>query len=248
MKNGHQTLSQVISVESGVKNRAHTTMSEVYKALQHPGIFDGFHKKYRATEEGGESLPPEQKLVQLSARQVVTKVIPALGELFDLTATKDYANCEARADVMLDGTRLVENAPVTYLLFLEKQLTDLHTLVGKLPVLDPAESWDLDPNTQLHKTGATLTARTKKTQRPIVLYPATTEHPAQTQLITEDVTVGHYEMVKVSGAIQAPVQAAILGRIEKLQKAVKFARETANAQIAPHKEVSKVVLDWLFGQ
>ena len=30
---------------------------------------------------------------------------------------------------------------MTYLLFLEKQLTDLHTFVKKLPVLDAAESW-----------------------------------------------------------------------------------------------------------
>lgn len=246
MKNGQQQLNQVIAIESGVKNRTHTIMSEIYKALQHPGIFDGFYKKYTPAEEGGEVLPPESKLVQLSARQVIEKVTPALTELFDLTAAKDYANCAARGDVVVDGTPLVKDAPVTYLLFLEKQLTDLHTLIGKLPTLDPAEKWDLDLNSQLHRTASTLTGRTKKTQRPIVLYPATPEHPAQTQLITEDVTVGHYEQVKISGAIQAPVQAAILVRIEKLQHAVKFAREAANTQPAPAQAYGKTVLDWLF--
>jgi len=38
----------------------------------------------------------------------------------------------------------VGHVPATYLLFLEKQLTDLHTLVSKLPVLDASETWVFD--------------------------------------------------------------------------------------------------------
>lgn len=41
----------------------------------------------------------------------------------------------------------------------------------------------------------------QKTQRPIVLYDATDNHPAQAQLITEDVLAGLQEKVDISGAI-----------------------------------------------
>jgi hypothetical protein len=39
-----------------------------------------------------------------------------------------------------------------------------------------------------------------------VLYDATEHHPAQTQLISEDVIVGWWETVKHSGAIPRPRQ------------------------------------------
>ena len=57
--------------------------------------------------------------------------------MFDLVATKDFANTEAKADIVVDNQVLVTGVPATYLLWLEKELTDLHTFITKLPVLDP---------------------------------------------------------------------------------------------------------------
>lgn len=65
-------------------------------------------------------------------------------------------------------------------------------------------------------------------QKPIVLYAATPEHPAQTQLITEDVLAGYWSTVKQSGAMPATEKLALLERIDKLLRAVKDAREAAN--------------------
>ena len=238
-------LSQVIAVEKNIKSRVNTTVTELYKSAQHPALFEGFNKKYKPLEEGAEVFPNESKKVQLSSKDVLTKTTAALVELLDVTATKDFANCSASADVVVDGVTLVEKAPVSYLLFLEKQLTDLHTLVATLPTLDPAEDWTLDANANLFKTDATTTTRTKKVQKPVVLYPATTEHPAQTQLITEDITVGNWELVKFSGALPVPQKEALLAKLEKLQKAVKFAREDANGANATEQLVGAKLLGWL---
>lgn len=41
--------------------------------------------------------------------------------MFDVVATQDFANCQAKADVMVEGRVLIKDAPVTHLLFLEKQ-------------------------------------------------------------------------------------------------------------------------------
>jgi len=57
---------------------------------------------------------------------------------------------------------IVDSAPATYLLFLEKQLADLHTLIANLPVLDPARAWTLDVNSQLFKSEAIKTTRTRR--------------------------------------------------------------------------------------
>jgi hypothetical protein len=148
---------------------------------------------------------------------------------------------------VLDGHVLLKDVPATYLLFLEKQLSDLHTFIGKMSELDPGADWNADPGTGLYKTDSISTQRTKKVQRPITLYEATKEHPAQTQLITEDVIAGQWLTIKYSGAIAPPRKKQLLARIEKLSNAVKFAREQANAAEAQDKKLGKDVFDFLFG-
>lgn len=173
-------------------------------------------------------MPAERQRVQFHVGDVLNRVASLSTELFDVTARKDWSNCAARADVTIDGVVLIEKAPVTFLLFLEKQLTDLRTFVGCLPVLDEAESWIKDANSGLYKTEAILTHRTKKVQKPIVLYPATTEHPAQTAMVTEDIIAGFWSQVKQSGAMPKPDKDELAQRVEKLLQAVKQAREAAN--------------------
>src|SRR5690606_717028 len=159
---------------------------------------------------------------------------------------KDWANTQARADVVVDGEVLLEQVPATYLLFLEKQLAELAVFVKRIPILDPAEEWHRDEAAGLFKTPPTTAIRTKKVQRPIVLYQATKEHPAQTQLISEDVVVGTWLTIKHSGALPAARKQTLLERIERLIDAVKFARERANGVPAPRREVGERLFEYLF--
>ena len=87
----------------------------------------------------------------------------------------------------MDGSTLLRDVPVSYLLFLEKQLVDLHTFVKKLPVLDAAESWTIDPSADCWRTEAVRTMRTKKVPRNHVKAEATEKHPAQVEVYYEDV-------------------------------------------------------------
>lgn len=239
-------LNQILAIEKGIKTRVYAEFTELHQATQKPVLMNGFHKAYQPRDEDGETYPPESQKVQYHAVDVLDRVGRALTELFDITATKDWANCHARASVVVDGRTLIEDVPATYLLFLEKQLGDLATFIGKMAELDAGSDWSVDPSTGLFKTEPTATQRTKKVQRPIVLYDATEHHPAQTQLITEDVIAGQWVTVKYSGAIPAPRKKQLLARIEKLSNAVKFAREQANAVEAADKKVAKEVFDFLF--
>jgi hypothetical protein len=240
-------LNQILAIEKGIKTRVYAEVTDLHQATQKPPLMNGFHKTYQPRDEDGETYPAESQKVQHQAAEVLDRISAGLVELFDITATKDWANCTTRADVIVDGRTLLKDAPATYLLFLEKQLSDLHTFIGKMTELDPGSDWSVDPGTGLYKTEPTLTQRTRKVQRPITLYEATKEHPAQTQLITEDVIAGTWVTIKYSGAIASPRKKQLLARIEKLSNAVKFAREQANAAEAPDKKVGKEVLDFLFG-
>ena len=240
-------LNQILAIEKGIKTRVYSEFTELHQATQKAPLMNGFHKSYQPRDEDGETYPAESVKVQHTAAEVLDRVAASLADLFDVTATKDWANCTARADVVIEGRTLVKDVPATYLLFLEKQLSDLHTFITKMTELDPGSDWSTDPGTGLYKTDTTLTQRTKKVQRAITLYEATKEHPAQTQLITEDVVAGTWVTVKYSGAMPAPRKKQLLNRIEKLTNAVKFAREQANASEAPEKKLGKEVFDFLFG-
>lgn len=240
-------LNQVIAIEKGVKSRVYGVVTELHKQSQKPEPFQGLSRVYRKRDEEGEDLPAEKKKVTLIADDVLNKVSEALTELFDIEASKDWANCRAVADVAVDGRTLLAKAPATYLLFLEKQIVDVRTFVEKLPTLDEAEEWTKDPNGPLFRTAVTSTHRTKKVQRPLVLFPATPEHPAQTQLVTEDVLVGYWDTTKFSGAIPVPQKVAILQRVDTLLKAVKEARERANEVEAPSQNVGEVIFGYLMG-
>ena len=164
-----------------------------------------------------------------------------------MTATKDWTNCVARAYVVVDGQTVAADVPVTYLLFLEKQLVDLHTFVKKLPVLDAAESWVRDDSTDSWRTEPVRTIRTKKVPRNHVKAEATEKHPAQVEVYYEDVAVGYWTTVKFSGALPAKRVNEILDRVVALQTAVKFAREEANNAEAVDQRIGAAVFGYLFG-
>lgn len=239
-------LNQVIAIERGVRSKVDADMDEIRKAAEKPALFAGLAKTYRKKDEGGEDEPDVRANVQMIAKRALDIIAERWTELLDVIAQKDFANCSAIADVKFEDGTVISGVPTTFLLYLERQLAGLYTIVKAFPTLDPAERWSLDANTGLHFTEPLSTMRTKKTQRAIVLYPATPEHPAQTQIITEDISVGTWETVKYSGALPEPEHRALLGRIERAQQAVKLAREQANLTDAPKQDVGRKICGWLF--
>jgi hypothetical protein len=240
-------LNQIIAVEKGVKSKAHQDLTAAHHGLQKPALLAGISRTYQPKDEEGEQLPPESTRVQVKAEDVLRETAKTLTRLFDVTATKDWANCTARADVTVDGRVLVSEVPVAYLLFLEKQLTDINTFVRKLPVLDASESWTQDPSTDAWKTESVRTLRTKKVPRNHVKAEATEKHPAQVEVYYEDIPVGYWTTVKFSGALPARRVNELLERVEKLQQAVKFAREEANGSDVTDQRVGDAVFGYLFG-
>lgn len=239
-------LCQVIAVEKSIKNKAHQGLTDAYQKMQKPALLAGISRSYRPKDEEGEQLPSESTKVQLNANDLIKDVSKVMTELLDVTATKDTGNTQALANVVVGDVTVATNVPVTYLLFLEKKLVDLHTFVSKLPTLDPSEDWSFDTNVNAYASKTSETTRSKKVPKSFIKAPATDKHPAQVEMIQEDQTVGYWKTVKFSGALPAGKVAEMLDRVERLQKAVKFAREEANSKEVTDLKVGEKVFNYLF--
>ena len=237
-------LNQILAVEKGIKKRAEEVLTEYHKATQKGDLLEGFNKTYKAVREGDVGLAAQSKTVQYTSDAVFKDLTKVLSELFNVTAAKDLANCTATAVLQVGDQKLT--LPATYLLFLDKKLTDLHTFVSKFAELDGAVSWTKDSTTGMFRSESSKTVKTEKEQTAIVMYDATPVHPAQTQLITKDVTVGHWDHVRFSGALDKPRKSMLLERILKLQGSVKEALEEANLVQVVEQSVGDTVLGYIF--
>ena len=223
-------LNQIIAIEKGIKSRVNSELSEIYKISQKADFFNGFSKEYNPKDEEGERLPPEKKKVQYTAGDVLRRAGNSMAELMEITARKDFTNCVAKADVKVDDEVLLAGAPVTFLLFLEKQLIDLRTMIDTLPVRDFAEEWTDDVNSGLARSAPIVTHRTKKVQKALQMTPTTEQHPGTAQLITEDIIAGFWNATRYTGSISATEKEKLSERVNKVIRAVKEAREQANMQ------------------
>lgn len=246
------SLHSVVAIEKSVKSRVYEKLSTDHKALQKDELFRGHAKTYKPKDEDptsptGEQLPPDTKVVQVKAQDIIQQTVEGLEESWDINALREYGNCEAKADVVVEGKTILAGVPVTYLLYLEKQLSDMHTFVKKLPTLDTSETWTYSPEQGMYASAPSETARTKKVTRPLVLFAATVQHPAQVKEVVEDVFAGTWTTRKYSSALPADKVNAMLRRVEALQKAVKSARQTANMLEIKDKKSTRPVLDFIFG-
>lgn len=236
-------LNQLLAIESQAKKTSHELTTAAYQKLQKEALFSGQTRTYRPIEDDGEQLPSESTPAQESVPDLLNQVRASLSPVFDLTLQKDTANCLAAADVVVDGSVILSGVPVTHLLWLEKQLTDVHTVICALPTLPASENWTFSDAQNRYVSEPTETTRAKRNVRPLVKYEATKEHPAQVELVQEDKLAGYWRMVRQSGAIPRSRASELRAKIEKLIAAVKSAREAAN--LADVKRVTEA--DAIFG-
>lgn len=240
-------LNQILAIEKGLKAKRHNDLTLSYQNLQNSALLSGISRTYRPKAEDGEQFPPESTKVQMKAKDAILGTKQVLSKIFDVTALKDYTNCQATADVVVGERTLLKGAPVSYLLWLEKELTDLHTFVKKLPVLDSSESWEYDKAQDCYATPVTQTVKSKKIPRNHVKAEATDKHPAQVEVYHEDVVVGTWNTVKYSGALPQKDVTEMLERVETLQEAVKYARERANSIDTVPQPQAASLLSYIFG-
>lgn len=239
-------LSQIVAIEKGVKSETTSEVTLLHRKSQVVELLNGITRTYEKVDDAGDDLPGEESRVQVRHTEVLDELAASMTDLFDITATKDWANTQAKSNVVVDDNVILEDVPVTYLLFLEKQLVDIHTFISKLPTHDPSQEWTWDTSSNSYRTPGTRTKSTKKVPKAVVLYEATKEHPAQIREFSEDVLAGYWDTIKFSGALPETRKRELLDRVVALQKAVKFAREEANSLPVVDIKTGNEVFDYLF--
>lgn len=240
-------LHQLLAVEKDTKAAHLRVVTDAHQKMQKGALLSGISRRYRATTENGEQLPPESTIVQVRVEDALGEVKGAFVNLLDLISSKEAANQGARADIVVDGTVLAKDVPVCGLLAFEKQATDLVTMIDNLPVLDPSEQWHRDEAQNCWATAAVETHRTKKLPKVVEKSPATDKHPAQVEVFHEDVVVGYWSTTKFSGAIPASRKAELKRRALALKTALKVAREEANSIKVEDRKVGAALIGYVFG-
>jgi len=242
-----RSLGEVVAIEKVARQRANKQTGEVHKLGQKEVVFTGLSRTYTPFDDDDiVRLPPEGNQVQEYAENLLSRFANALSPALDLAATKDEANTQARGDVIVDNQTILPQVPVSHLLFLEHQLVEVRAFITALVTRNPAQTWHPNTETGVWEADSVSTARKVRQETPIVLYPATTEHPAQVKTTIVDQAVGTWTNVDLSGAISESHKRELLARVDKLTDAVKTARERANQTPAPEVRVGEAIFGYLF--
>lgn len=222
-------LNQILAVEKTVKAKREDEFTALYQNVQKPELSMGLSRTYQPKADDGEKLPPERKVVQVKVEEACQRIVELNKEIFNVTAAKDVTNCQAKANITVDGEVILKDVPATHLLWVEKRLLQLQEFIAKLPTLPQDTTWQFDAGQGLYRSDPVETVKTKKVE-DVVVVPGTLskEHPAQVWKKVEDVTVGTWTTTHLSGAIPVDRKKKLLANVEKFMKAVKEAREEAN--------------------
>ena len=242
-------LISVVAVRRAVKTRVYTITNEVNKLAGKAPLFAGISKTYAPREDGAvHNRPAEEKGVQLIAEDLLRALAIDMSEFWDLSATQEFGNTVAKGDLSVQGRTLLKDVPTGTLLFLEKQITDLRTIISNLPTLDPADEWTTDATTNVSRSKTKETVSSEKAEDTIIVVPATAQHPAQTRDRTKDIIVGTWSTVKFSGALPVARQHELIMRANRLLDAIKITREEANLVTVEPVNVSKALFTYLLGE
>lgn len=245
-------LHEVLAVESGLQTTAKKINAETIRTFEKKD--EHFLGMTSRTEHFAED---DKKLDLVETKQMVTTVLDKLiyntlpnVKAFDAYLQKEATNQKAVADLVVDDKTLATNVPGTVLLGLETKLVDLRAVYEAIPTLAPGPTWELD-RTVRDKGGVykeaipSVSFRTRKTVKPIVMSPATEHHPAQIQAVTEDVPIAKITKQQSSGMITPSQKSDLLEKIDKLLRGVKRARQRANAtEVVPGK-IGAVIFDFI---
>lgn len=245
-------LHEVLAVESGLQTAAKKINEETIKT---------FGKKDEHFVETVTQLrhfdAEDSKLDVDDAKAMVTTVfdkllhtVPPNVRALDAYIQKEATNQLAKADIVIDDKIIAAEVPATVLLGLETKLTELRAVYEAIPTLAPGPTWQIDSDKR--KKGGVyrsmqpdVTFRTRKTIKPIIMAPATEHHPAQVQAVSEDVPVAKITKQHWSGMITSGQKSDLLERLDQLLRAVKKARQRANATPVVKRSIGKELFDFI---
>lgn len=244
-------LHEILAVEADRESAATAILAETSNTLsKKPDHFTGKHTKYTPFSETAMDGEESSKEIVTTVRDKLTHCFSICGRAIDITATKDAANCEAKAAIEIDGETITPELPATTLLMLENRLKKWIEVLLVVPTLAPGRDWRPDTtkgNGVFLDHSPDVKFRTKKDFAHKVLVEASGQHPAQIEKWTEDVKIGKITETTWSSMVTPGEKSALLERAQNLLAATKQARQRANAQEVTQVTVADALSSYILG-
>lgn len=228
-------LHEVLAVEGDLEGQSTKVMVEATATFSKKAPhFQGYHKWLEMFDENRQMEAQgatENKEIVDTVKGKLGHVWGHFGRYLNTVAQKERTNQDARADLIVDGETLIEDAPATLLLGLESRLKKLRDVYDAIPTHQPGVKWVADEarGKDVFKAEHLVMAnKTEKVPRHKVLVEPTEHHPAQVEKWMENVAVGVFKTEHWTSMVSPAKKAEWLGRIDKLLRAVKKARQRAN--------------------
>lgn len=239
-------LHEVIAVEKDARQTAAKIITETNVTFSKKHQLFSTHAKLYTPLKSEDNERPEEELAQpiTTVGDKLEYFEKHIIRLFDIIVQKEEANTRAKEDIIVEvndeRVTLAEQVPVAALVQLENLFESIRSQVfDVIPTNDPTKAWldDSQAGEGRYLTASITRQRTNKKPMPIVLSPATDKHPAQVQLVSEDVPVGTWTITYYSGMLSPAEKSNLLSRLDKVLEGIKKARARANTI-----EVSSVII------
>ena len=242
-------LHELLAVESDLESAYNKILMETEIAFtKKQDLFMGFIRTLDFFDDNEPEIAPEIKELDTTVQDKLNYQEDFVSRYFDAVLQKEFTNAQAVGDIVIDGTKIAENLPATFLLGLEKKLTRLRGVYNNIPTLAPGIKWERDEsrgNNVFKTVNPEEKFQTRTIVEPTVLYEATKEHPAQVKEVSKVEKVGKYKRTHWSGMVTPAEKSKLLGKIDKLIRAVKKARQRANATKVVNVTVAKQLFDYI---
>lgn len=246
---GKNILHALLAVEGDLEG-AHKKILDETKVTftKKSDHFMGQFRKLEMFVDDGIKYPEQHKKLDTTVQKKLDYLMGIEVRYFDALLAKESTNQLAFADLVVDGDVLAQALPATFLLGMENRLKHLRAAYEVIPTLQPGIEWELDESQgegvyKIKHPEEKL--KTETVVEPIVLYEATKEHPAQIKEVSKTNNVGKYITITWSGMITPAEKSVLLGRIDKLIRAFKQARQRANTAEVKQRSIGKELFDYI---
>lgn len=245
-------LHEIIAIEGDLQATANKVIDEATNTFSKKA--DHFMEQITALEMHDENRQQENTREHKAMVTTVDDKLSYVGKhlirYYDAISRKERTNQDARADLVVDGGVLVPDMPGTLLLGLESRLKQFRTMCEAIPTLQPGIVWvpDETQTGNVFKMEQPRTRfKTEKIKESKVIVQPTKEFPAQVDTWTVDKPCGSITDQVWCGMLSSAGKSDLIGRIDKLLRAVKKARQRANEQEVVDLRVGQAIVNYILG-
>jgi len=245
-------LHEILAVEGNLQGATKLVVNETVGVFtKKPEHFKGFVKTYVPFIDGKENeMPGETSELVTTVDDKLVYTFDSIVNYLDVVLQKEATNQVAKSDIVIDGNVIATDVPATFLLGLEAKLKDYRAIILSVPTLAPGIAWELDPAAGkgvFRTKNAVERIRAIKEVKPLVIYEATKEHPAQVKMVDDVRNVGKYVETSTCSMKTPSDKSDMLGRVDALIRAVKQARQRANNVEVLKVNIGKKLVNFILG-